>query len=141
MSILHKIRRKTLFSRVLFSALMISLLLLPFASWSVSNHGKQTTSQPNHAMEMSSGVSMTNCNHQSKNINQENCGKNCCENLESNQNCKDCPNSCTPPVFFSLISDSLNQIINSHRVVQNIQSAISSRKITPPFRPPITLLS
>ncbi len=141
MSILHKIRRKTLFSRVLFSALMISLLLLPFASWSVSNHGKQTTSQSNDAMEMSSGVSMNHCHHQSENSKTKTCSKNCCNDVESHQNCNNCPNSCMSTVFISFDSENISQFINYYVNVLNFKSAISSRRITPPFRPPITLFS
>lgn len=141
MNILHKIRRNTVTSQALLLTLVFSLFLLLFASWSASNHGMQTSTQPYDAIEMSADFNMINCHHQTRNMDQQECGKDCCKNIGSNRNCKDCPNSCVPLVFFSLKSESFIQFINSTKFVQNLQSTISSRKIPPPFRPPIPLHS
>lgn len=141
MNILQEIQRTTIINRVLLLLLMLSFLLLPLAYWSSYGHSMQTSSQTNDAMEMSVDISMINYHHQSKNMDQQGCGKDCCKNIGSNQNCKDCPNSCASTVFFLLNSDNINQIINNNWIVQSNQSSISSRRIVPPFRPPRTLLS
>jgi hypothetical protein len=141
MNILHKIRSNTVISQVLLLTLIFSLLFLPLTSWGASNHGMQTTSQSDDAMEMSTNVSITNCHHLSSSSNEAVCLNSCCDDSEINQNCKDCTNGCISTVFISTASESISQFINHYGIVINFQSAISSRKITPPFRPPITLLS
>jgi len=141
MNILQEIRRTTVFGRALIVLLTFSFLLLPLTSWSSYGHSMQTSSQTSDAMKTSVNISMTDCHHQSKSMDQQGCGKDCCKNIGSNQNCKDCPNSCAPTIFFSLNSDNINRILNSHEAAQSIQSSISSRRIAPAFRPPITLLS
>ncbi len=141
MNILQKIRRGSVSSRALLLTLAFSLLVLPLASWGLFENTMNTTSYTDDVMEMDSSAHMTNCHQHPKNNNQENCKKHCCDNVESNQSCNDCSNSCVSPVFFSLKSESFNKFINGHRFVQSLQSTISSRKTSPPFRPPITFLS
>ncbi len=141
MSILHKIRRKTLFSRVILPSLILSLLLLPLASWSSFEHTMQSSSHSGNEMEMSADVNMNNCHQISNNIDQQSRTKNCCKDIGSGHSCQDCQNSCTSTVFFISNTKNLNQLISNLGFIQSFQSAISSRKISPPFRPPITLLS
>ena len=141
MCILHKIRRKRLFSRIILSTLVFSLLLLPLASWSSFEHTKHSSSHSGNEMGMSADVSMKNCHQISNNIDQQGCIKNCCKDIGSGHSCKDCQNSCTSTVFFISNTKNLNQFISNHEFIQNFQSAISSRNIIPLFRPPITLLS
>jgi len=141
MNILQKIRRNTPISRALLLMLAFSFLVLPLASWSSYGHSMQTTSQTDTTMEMSSNNSIIHCHPPSNNSNKEGSGKNCCDNVGSNQNCNNCPNSCTSTVFISFNSKNINQFINHYQVALNNQPGISSRRITPPFRPPITFLS
>ena len=141
MNILHKIRKNTVTSQALLLTLVFSLFLLPFASWSASNHGMQTTTQPDDVMEMSADFSMINCHHKSSTSYEDACSKSCCDNPETNQNCEDCTNGCISTVFISIDSENICQFINQYRIAHNLQSAISSRKISPLFRPPITILS
>lgn len=141
MSILQKIRRGSVSSQAILLMLAFALLVLPLASWGLFDNTMKTTSHTDDVMEMDSSTHMTNCDHHPKNNNQENCKKNCCDNVESNQSCNDCSNSCISPVFFFLKSESFNKSINGHRFVQSLQSTTSSRKTSPPFRPPITLFS
>jgi len=141
MSILHTIRRTTLFSRIILSALIFSLLLLPLVSWSSFEHTMQSSSHSGNKMEMSADFSINHCHQIPNNIDQQGCSENCCNDMGSGHSCKDCQNSCTSTVFFISNTKNLYQFISNHEFIQNFQSAISSRKTTPPFRPPITLLS
>ncbi len=141
MSILYKIRKNTVISQVLLLALVFALFLLPFASWSAFEHAKQTTSQTDNTMGKSANFGMINCHHQPSSNYEGACTKSCCDNPETNQNCEDCTNGCLSTVFISIDLKNIYQLINYYRIVQNFQSAISSRKITPPFRPPIIFLS
>lgn len=140
MSILHKIRRKTLFSRFILSALVFSLLLLPLVSWSSFEHDAQSSSHDGNEMEMSVDVSMMNC-HLKSNSDLESYSKNCCKNAESNKSCKDCSSSCAFTVFVAFGSERTIQLIHHYKAVANFQHSISSRDLIPLFRPPITLLS
>ena len=140
-NILQIIRRKVVISTALLLTLSFSLLLFPLASWGLYNNTMNSTSHTDYVMKMDSSVRMTNCDQHHNSVSQENNKKICCDNVESNQSCNDCSNSCVFPVFFTLISESFNKFITGLSFVQSLQSTISSRKTSPPIRPPIALLS
>lgn len=137
MKVLHLIRRKSAISQALVLTLVFSLLILPLASWGAYGSSMQTSK----AMEIGSDVSINYCYHQSNNIDLQGCEKNCCNDDGPDHNCNNCPNSCASTVFISFYIDSINLLINHFGDALSFQPSISSRKITPPFRPPITLLS
>lgn len=141
MSVLQKIREKKVISRALLCTLVFSLLLLPLATWSAYGHMMQSPSLSHDTMELNADVSMNHCHHQSEDSNTNTCSKNCCNNFESNQNCNNCQCSCMFTVFIYINSDNANPFLKNYGIVLKSQSAITSRSTTPPFRPPITLLS
>lgn len=137
MNVLHLIRIKSAISQALALTLVCSLIILPLASWGAYDAFMHI----NEKMDAGTDVGMNNCHLQSNDIDLQGCEKNCCNDDGPNHNCENCPNSCVSTVFISFYIDSVNQLINHYGDALNFQSTISSRKITPPFRPPITLLS
>ena len=141
MNILHKLRRNTKFSQALLLSLVLSLFLLPLASWGASNHEMHPSTQHEDTMEISDDFGMINHHHKSTSGCENNCSKSCCDSPETNHNCEDCTSGCVSTVYIYIDSTDICQFINQYRITNTLQSAIPSRKISLLLRPPILVLS
>ncbi len=100
----------------------------------------QTPTQSSDSVEVEVDNGMIHCHHNSIN-NDSICKDNCCNDIELDQGCKDCTNSCTSTTHIYFDSVNISQFISNFIVMYDFRFTFSSRKITPPFRPPITTLS
>lgn len=141
MDLFQNIRRKATICRVLLGVLALSILLMPFASWSTYSFSTQVDSHVDNVIEMDVKIDMANCRQLNGMADQQTMGMGCCKNNGSDLGCKDCPKNCVSTVYYSFFSDEKFQHVDRHIVVHSIQSVVSSREIPPPFRPPIQLLS